>query len=513
MMEIFTLLGHGFIVALQPLNLVLIIVGCAVGLFIGAMPGLGSVNGVAILLPLTFLVPPDGAIIFLCAIYYGAMYGGAISSIMLGIPGASTAVATTFDGRPLAKQGLADKALTAAAVASFVGGSISVVLFTFFAPPLAHIALTFGSQETFALMLLAFATFVGLGGDDIAKTIFSICIGLVLAAVGLDIITGRPRLIFGDISGFMHGINFLVLAIGIYGIGEMLWTVEENAKAGGKSMLSEAVITVARIKSNLVELMSTWKTALMGSLLGYFVGILPAAGATPGSLMAYGFAKQMSKHPETFGKGNVEGVVAPEAANNAASTGSMLPMMTLGIPGSPTTAILLGGMVIWGLEPGPRLFTSNPDFVWGLIASLYVANVFALILNILFIPAFIWVLKLPFTILAPIILTLCLVGGYAPTQDMHDVWLMLLFGIVGYLMRKLDYPVAPAVLAIVLGPLTEPALRQSLLISGGDPMTFFYRPYSGPIMVIALILLFLPALMPLYRMVAGGGKKKFSENA
>lgn len=513
MMEILTLLGHGFVVALQPLNLMLIIVGCAIGLFIGAMPGLGSVNGVAILLPLTFLVPPDGAIIFLCAIYYGAMYGGAISSIMLGIPGASTAVATTFDGRPLAKKGLADKALTAAAVASFIGGSISVVLFTFFAPPLAHVALTFGSQETFALMLLAFATFVGLGGDDIAKTIFSICIGLVLAAVGLDIITGRPRLIFGDISGFMHGINFLVLAIGIYGIGEMLWTVEENAKAGGKSMLSEAVITVERIKNNLFELVSTWKTAVMGSFLGYFVGILPAAGATPGSLMAYGFAKQMSSHPETFGKGNVEGVVAPEAANNAASTGSMLPMMTLGIPGSPTTAILLGGMVIWGLEPGPRLFTSNPDFVWGLIASLYAANLFALILNILFIPAFIWVLKLPFTILAPIILTLCLVGGYAPTQDMHDVWLMLIFGIVGYLMRKLDYPVAPAVLAIVLGPLTEPALRQSLLISGGDPMTFFYRPYSGPIIVIALILLFLPALIPLYRRIAGGKKDKASSGA
>lgn len=511
MMEILTLLGHGFVVALQPLNLLLIIVGCAIGLFIGAMPGLGSVNGVAILLPLTFLVPPDGAIIFLCAIYYGAMYGGAISSVMLGIPGASTAVATTFDGRPLAKKGLADKALTAAAVASFIGGSISVVLFTFFAPPLAHIALTFGSQETFALMLLAFATFVGLGGDDIAKTIFSICIGLVLAAVGLDIITGRPRLIFGDISGFMHGINFLVLAIGIYGIGEMLWTVEENAKAGGKSMLSEAIITVDRIKNNVIELMSTWKTALMGSLLGYFVGILPAAGATPGSLMAYGFAKQMSKDPDTFGKGNVEGVVAPEAANNAASTGSMLPMMTLGIPGSPTTAILLGGMVIWGLEPGPRLFTSNPDFVWGLIASLYAANLFALILNILFIPAFIWVLKLPFTILAPIILTLCLVGGYAPTQDMHDVWLMLIFGIVGYLMRKLDYPVAPAVLAIVLGPLTEPALRQSLLISGGDPMTFFYRPYSGPIMVVAIVLLFLPTLHPIYRMLFGR-RKKVSES-
>ncbi|MEO1283184.1 MAG: tripartite tricarboxylate transporter permease, partial [Pseudomonadota bacterium] len=359
MLEIFQLLLGGFAVVFQPLNLFLVISGCAIGLFIGAMPGLGSVNGVAILLPLTFLVPPDGAIIFLAAIYYGAMYGGAVSSIMLGIPGASTAVATTFDGRPMAKQGLADKALTAAAVASFVGGTISVVLFTFFAPPLASIALTFGAPEEFALMMLAFATFIGLGGDDIYKTVFSICIGLVLATVGFDVVSGEPRLQLFGMSGFLNAISFLVLAIGIYGIGEMLWTVEENARNSGKSMLSEAVLTWQRTKANLKELLSTWKTAVMGSFLGYFVGILPAAGATPGALMAYGIGKQMSKKPDDFGKGSLEGVVAPEAANNAASTGSMLPMLTLGIPGSPTTAILLGGMVIWGLEPGPRLFTEH----------------------------------------------------------------------------------------------------------------------------------------------------------
>ncbi len=230
----------------------------------------------------------------------------------------------------------------------------------------------------------------------------------------------------------------------------------------------------------------------MGSFLGYFVGILPAAGATPGSLIAYGVAKTMAKDPETYGKGNVDGVVAPEAANNAASTGSMLPMLTLGIPGSPTTAVLLGGMVIWGLEPGPLVFVDHPDFVWGLIASLYVANLFALLINISFIPAFIWVLKLPFTILAPIIFVLCVIGGYVPTQDMHDVWLMLIFGVVGYLMRKLDYPMAPAVLAIVLGPLAEPALRQSLIGSQGDVMIFFERPISGTIMVFAIFFLVLP---------------------
>ena len=500
MMEILSHLIDGFAIAVQPMNLGLIIFGCALGLFIGAMPGLGSVNGVAILLPMTFLVPPASAIIFLAAIYYGAMYGGAISSIMLGIPGASTAVATTFDGRPLAMQGLADRALVAAATASFVGGTISVILFTMFAPPLADVALAFGAPEEFALMMLAFGTFIGLGGDDIPKTFFSIFIGLVLSAVGLDIVSGEPRLIFGGIPGFMHGVNFLVLAIGIYGIGEMLWTIESSR---GKLNVSQATVSVSRILSCLKDLKSTIKSMVMGSFLGYFVGILPAAGATPGSLMSYGVAKTLSKDPDSFGKGNVEGVVAPEAANNAASTGSMLPMLTLGIPGSPTTAILLGGMVIWGLEPGPRLFVDNQDFVWALIASLYAANLFAVLINIAFIPMFIWVLRLPFTMLVPIIFILCVVGGYAPTQDMHDVWLMFGFGVVGYLMRKLDYPMAPAVLAIVLGPLAETSMRQSLLMSHGTFSIFFERPVAGPIMVVAVVLF----LLPLIKMIKDRIKK------
>ena len=493
-METLGLLFDGFLIAIQPLNITVVIIGVIVGLFIGAMPGLGSVNGVAILLPMTFLVPPTSAIIFLAALYYGAMYGGAISSIMLGIPGASTAVATTFDGRPLALKGLADKALITAAIASFIGGTISIILFTAFAPPLAHIALDFGDYEIFALMLLAFATFVGLSGDDIPKTIFSICIGLVFSAVGLDIMSGEPRLVFFDIIGFMHGINFLVLAIGIYGIGEMMWTIETNR---GDSAMSKAVLTLSGFLSSLRDMGRTWFSWITGSLLGFFVGILPAAGATPGSLMAYGVAKMTSKESDNFGKGEVAGVVAPESANNAASTGALLPMLTLGIPGSPTTAILLGGMVIWGLVPGPLLFVEEKEFVWGLIASLYVANLFSLLINIAFIPLFLWVLKMPFTILAPIIFVLSLVGGYSPTQDMHDVWLMLIFGVGAYLMRKLDYPLAPAVLAIVLGPIAEPALRQSLLISNGDFTVFFTRPISGPIMIIAIILLILPALKPL----------------
>jgi putative tricarboxylic transport membrane protein len=488
-MEILSHLADGFLVAFQLENLMLMILGCAVGLFIGAMPGLGSVNGVAILLPLTFIVPPTGAIIFLAAIYYGAMYGGAISSIMLGIPGASTAVATTFDGRPMALKGQADAALITAATASFIGGTISVILFTGFAPPLAKMALAFGPPEEFALLLLAFATFVGLGGDDIPKTFFSIFIGLVFSAVGFDIISGRPRLVFFDIPGFLHGINFLVLAIGIYGIGEMLWTIELSK---GDVQMSQAKVTFVRLLQGFRDVGKVFKPIMIGSFLGYFVGILPAAGATPGSLMAYGVAKMMSKHPESFGKGNAEGVAAPESANNAASTGSMLPMLTLGIPGSPTTAILLGGMIIWGLEPGPRLFVDQTEFVWGLIGSLYVSNVFALVLNVLLIPAFIWVLRLPFTILAPMIYVLCIIGGYAATEDMHDVWLMLIFGVMAYLMRKLDYPMAPAVLAIVLGDLAESSLRQSLIISHGSPAIFFEGPIAASITTSALILLVFP---------------------
>jgi len=479
----------GLAQAVEPFNLMMIIIGCALGLLIGATPGLGSVNGVAILLPVTFLVPPTSAIIFLAAIYYGAMYGGAISSITLGIPGASTAVATVFDGRPLAQQGHADKALTAAAVASFIGGTISVILFTLFAPPLAAFALKFGPTEEFALMVLAFATFIGLGGDDIPKTVFSILIGLVLAAVGLDIISGQPRLIFGNIDGFLHGVNFLVLAIGIYGIGEMLWTLETTK---GKVVVHKVTMSVRRLLSNLRDIKKYIGTTTLGSVLGYFVGTLPAAGATPASLMSYGLAKTFSDKPDSFGKGNIAGVAAPEAANNAASTGSMLPMITLGIPGSPTTAILLGGMIIWGLRPGPLLFTEHPDFVWGLIGSLYIANFATLILNLAFIPLFVKVLTLPFSILAPIIYILCVVGGYAPTQTMHDVWLMLLFGVVGYLLRKLNYPVAPAVLAIVLGPLAERSLRQTLIGSHGDVSIFFTRPISAICILIALALIFYP---------------------
>ena len=496
-MEVLSLLVDGMLLALQPLNLALILIGVTVGLFVGAMPGLGSVNGVAILLPITFLVPPGGAIIFLAAIYYGAMYGGAISSITLGIPGASTAVATTFDGRPLARQGRASLALITAALASFVGGTVANLLFTGFAPLLASVALSFGPPEIFALMLLAFATFVGLGGDDILKTVVSICLGLVLATVGFDQISGAPRLVLFDIPGFIQGIGFLVLAIGVYGIGEMLWTIEQTR---GEVTTTTPRMSVKGMATDTKEAVTRgWKGTWIGSVLGFFVGVLPAAGATPGSLMSYGVAKMVSRTPDEFGKGSPDGVAAPEAANNSASTGSMLPMLTLGIPGSPTTAILLGGMVIWGLVPGPRLFVDETEFVWGLIGSFYISNMAAVVINLAFIPVFIWMLRMPFTILAPMIFVLSIAGGYAATRDMHDIWLMVIFGIGAFFLRKFDYPLAPAVLAIVLGPIAEPTLRQSLLLSSGDPSIFFTRPIAGPITIIALILLFLPALKLLRR--------------
>ena len=493
-MDILIALFNGILIALEPINLGLAIIGVIVGLFVGAMPGLGSVNGVAILLPFTFVIQSftGGAtspMIFLAAIYYGAMYGGAISSITLGIPGASTAVATTFDGRPLAIAGKAHIALVAAALASFIGGTVSNIMFTAFAPVLAGVALSFGDPEVFALMLLAFATFVGLGGDDIPKTIFSICFGLVLATVGFDIVSGEPRLIFFDIQGFSHGIRFLVLAIGVYGIGEMMWTI--NTSRGGTSM-SKVEVTMESMKEAVFRFREAWRGTIIGSLLGFFVGILPAAGATPGSLMSYGVAKMTARDPKQYGKGAIDGVAAPEAANNSASTGAMLPMMTLGIPGSPTTAVLLAGMVIWGLQPGPLLFTNQPDFVWPLLGSFYISNVVALVVNLAFIPIFLWMLRMPFTILAPLIFVLSLVGTYAAYMDMFDVWLMVFVGIGAFFLRILDYPVAPAVLAIVLGPIAEPKLRQSLLFSDGDLSIFFTRPIAGPITIIAIILILLP---------------------
>lgn len=493
-MDTLSLLAGGFATSLLPLNLVIVIVGVAAGLLIGAMPGLGPVNGVAIVLPLTFLVPPTSAMIFLAALYYGSMYGGAIASILLGIPGDSAAVATTFDGRPMALQGKAAEAVISAAIASFIGGTSAVILFTIFAAPLADVALAFGPAEEFALVLLAFTTFVGLGGDDVLKTIAMICLGLVLATVGLDMISGQPRMVFFNLPGLYAGIGFLVVAIGIYGIGEILWSIETSKSAPA---IMPAKVTFAALGETWRVLRKCWKTLTFSSLIGFFVGILPAAGATPAALMSYGLAKKMSKSPQTFGKGNLEGVIAPETANNAASTGAMLPMMALGIPGSATTALLLGGMVMWGLTPGPMLFIDQPEFVWGLISSFYTANVAAVLINLALIPFFVWALRTPFAVLCAMVLVLCIVGGFAPNGRMIDVWLIAIFGIFGYLLRKADYPLAPLVLALVLGPIMEKSFRQTLIAEQGNILIFVERPISGTFVAISVLLFSLPIIKKL----------------
>lgn len=490
-MDTLSLLAQGFGTSLLPMNLLIVILGVAAGIFIGALPGLGPVNGVAIVLPMTFIVPPVSAMIFLAALYYGAMYGGALSSILLGMPGDSAAVATTFDGRPMAVNGQAGLAVIAAATASFVGGSVAIVLFTVFAAPLSEFALAFGPPEEFALVLLAFTTFVALGGEDVFKTVAMIAFGLVLSTVGLDLISGQPRLVFFDLPGLYSGIGFLVIAIGVYGVGELIWSIEQKDH-GARPM--QARVGVRDIYRGMGQALRSWRTMSVGSFLGFFVGTLPAAGATPAALMSYGLAKSMSKNPESFGKGNIEGVVAPETANNAAAIGAMLPMMTLGIPGSATTALLLGGMVMWGLMPGPMLFIEKPEFVWGLISSFYTANVVSLVMMLALIPFFAWDLRMPFTVLCAVVFVLCIVGGYAPNGRMIDVWLILIFGVLGFLLRKADYPLAPMVLALVLGPIMERSFRQTMIAEHGNVLAFVERPLSGGFMALAMVFFLLPVI-------------------
>jgi putative tricarboxylic transport membrane protein len=493
-LEVLGNLFYGLGIALSPENLLMALIGVVLGVAIGAMPGLGSVNGVAILLPITYAVPPTSAIIFLAAIYYGAMYGGAISSITLNIPGASTAVATTFDGYPLAQKGQAADALVTAAVASFIGGAISIILFTFFAPPLAEFALRFGPPEEFAVVFLAYGTFAGLGGENPLKTVIATMVGLLMSTVGTDIVSGAPRLIFANITGFYHGINFLVLAIGLYGVGEIFFILEGGLQTQKRY---QTKVGLKEIISTIRDLRKYWVTLLRGSFLGFFVGMLPAAGATPASFMSYSIAKRFSRETHLFGKGTIEGVAAPECANNAASTGAMLPMLTLGIPGSPTTAVMLGALYVWGLVPGPRLFIENPEFVWGLTGSLYVANTMAVLVALFAIPLFIWMLRMPMTILAPVILVVCTVGGFSPTQDMFDVYLMFIFGAVGYFLRKLDYPMAPMVLALVLGGLTERTFRQSMIISHGSLeilFDFVGHPIAATLMILSLLFFAAPII-------------------
>jgi putative tricarboxylic transport membrane protein len=468
------------------MNVLLMFVGIILGVLIGVLPGLGGANGVAILLPLTFTMSPTSAIIMLSCIYWGALFGGAITSILFNIPGEPWSVATTFDGYPMAQKGRAGEALTAAFTSSFIGAFVAVVMITFLAPLVARFALKFGSPEFFSVYLLTFCSFVGMGKGSPFKILAAMALGFALAAVGMDTVTGQLRLTFGS-HELMRGFDFLIAVIGLFGIGEILLSMEEGLEFSGKS---------ARINPRVVfqtwkELPKYWVTSLRSSLVGIWMGITPG-GATPASFMSYGLAKKMSKNGARFGTGEVEGVVAPETAAHAAGTSALLPMLALGIPGSPTAAVLLGGLLIWGLQPGPLLFVEQKDFVWGLIASMYLGNLAGLIVVLTTVPLFASILRIPFSIIAPVIIVICAIGAYTVHNAMLDIWFMLGFGIVGYVFKKLDYPLAPLVLALVLGDKAEDSFRQAMLVSQGDVMIMWSNPLVGSITTLALVMLLWP---------------------
>src|SRR3990172_551212 len=498
-------LMHGFGVALTLTNLVLMFTGVILGVIIGVLPGLGGANGVAILLPLTFGMAqsPGGAtsaIILLSCIYWGALFGGAITSILFNIPGEPWSVATTFDGYPLAQQGKAGQALTAAFTSSFVGAFFAVVMITFLSPVVAGFALAFGPPEFFAVYLLTFCAFVGTSKEPPFKTLAAMMLGFALAAGGTDPVTGTLRLTFGS-THLLTGFDFLVAVIGLFGIGEILLTLEEGLAFRG----AKAKINVRVVVETWKELPRYWLTSLRSSAVGCFMGIVPG-GATPASFMSYGVARRFSKDGDKFGSGMVEGVVAPETAAHAAGTAALLPMITLGVPGSPTAAVLLGGLMIWGLQPGPLLFIEQKDFVWGLIASMYLGNIVGLIVVLTCVPLFAAILRVPFSVIAPVILVLCAIGAYTVHNNTFDVVMMLVFGVAGYFMKKTNYPLAPMVLAIVLGDKAEEGFRQSLLASQGSLGVFFSNGLVSTIMTLGLIALFWPMIQSGWTRLRSGMK-------
>jgi len=480
-------LALGFQVTFTPFNMLVGFLGVVLGMIFGLLPGLGPLNGVAILLPVTFVLPAESSMIFIAAIYYAGTAGGAITSISLNIPGTPMAAATCLDGHPMAKKGEGALAIFVAATASLIGGTLACVGFVFLAPPLARYALAFGPCDYFALMILAYACFAGLGGKSVTKTIIMTIFGLIVSCVGMDVVSGNPRVTFGYM-GFYNAITFLTAVVGMFGIGEVFVTIEKGIKA-------EIIHPDVKWK----DYVQAWKLivkhrvlVLSDTVLGFLVGVLPAAGATPASFMSYGFSKSFSKRSKEWGTGVPEGVMATESSNHAASTGAFVPMVTLGIPGSPLAAIVLGGMLIWGLVPGPRLFIEQPRFVWGLIACGFIVNILAYIFEVSLVPLLMKVLKTPFTIMTPIIAIFCLITGYVQNFGMVEVWEVLIFGILGYFCKKTDYPVAPFILALVLGPMTEYALRQSLLQSDGSLMIFVTHPISLTLLIVSIFLYAFP---------------------
>ncbi len=488
MMADFHNLMMGLGVALQGYNIMIAGIGIILGIIVGVLPGLGGANGVAILIPVVVSMPPTSGVILLSSIYWGALYGGSITSILFNIPGEPWSVATTFDGYPMAKGGRGGKALVLAFLSHGVGAVFGIIMLTFFAPIIAEFALKFGPAEIFTVMVLTFSAFVGLSGKSPIKNVIAILFGFTMAAVGMDIVSGQLRLTFGSIA-LMGGFNFIVAVIGLFGLGEIFLTVEEGLKVEGLV----AKVGIRDIWEGIREVIRYPKAILMGSLIGCWMGLKPG-GATPASFMAYGFIKQASSNKEDFGRGAPAGIIAPESAAHGAGTSATLPMITLGIPGSPTMAVIMGGLMIFGLQPGPMLFKEHADFVWGLIASCWVGNFMGLFLVLAFAPLFAAVLKVRFAIFMPIIIYVCAIGAYAVNNRMIDVYYVMIFGVLGYLFKKLDYPIAPMVLALVLGDMAEQAMRQALIMGQGNPLIFFRPPIALPIMILALLIFFWPVI-------------------
>lgn len=462
-MEIFEFLAHGFAVALTPTNLGLAVFGCVAGTIVGAMPGLGPVNGVAILIPLAFTLglDPASAMILLASVYYGTMYGGRISSIMLNIPGDEPAMMTCLDGHPMARKGKAAEALAISAIASFVGATLSTIGLTLFAPMLVKVAIHFGPAEYFALYVLAFATIGGVTGANPAKTLMAAAFGLALGTVGLDPVSGTARYTFG-IFHLFDGFHPIVAIVGLFAISEVLIYLEHTHAT------HSAVVSVHRAYARLSDIVATAGAMLRGSFIGFVAGVLPGAGASLGSFLAYALEKRVSDKDGTFGKGDPRGVAAPEAGNNAAAGGALIPMLSLGVPGSGTTAVMLALLISLNITPGPLLFEKQPDVVWGLIASLYIANVVLLLLNIPLVGFFTRMLTLPMWLLLPVVVMVSFVGVYSINHSTFDLLVMVGFGLLGYLLRKLDIPLVPIVLGLLLGAEMENNYRRALSISGGD---------------------------------------------
>ena len=482
---------HGFEVALTGYHVALMLAGVLFGILVGVLPGLGAPNGVTLLIPLTFSMDPVSAIILLASMYWGALFGGSTTSILFNIPGEPSSVATTFDGHPMAKAGRATEALSLAFLSAGFGALFGVLLITVLSGAAANFAHKFSSPEYFAVYFLAFCSFIGLGGAHPLKTVVSAAMGFALASMGMDTISGSLRLTYG-MPELVGGVSFLIVVIGLFGIGELIATMEETLEFRGVP----AKVSPRDVLRTIAEMPRYWATLLRSALVGCWMGITPG-GPTAASFMSYGLAKRMSRRSANFGKGEPEGVVAPETADHSAGASAILPMLALGIPGSATAAVMMGGLMIWGLNPGPMLFVENKSFVWGLIASMYIANVVAVILVLFTVPLFAAILRIPFAIIGPMIVVVCFVGAWTVSSTMFNLWVALLFGFVGYLFKKLDYPIAPLVLAMVIGDKAEDAFRQSMIFSKGSLGVFWSNGLVGTLMTLALALLLWPMISKL----------------